>query len=202
MPHLEELRLRYCEGELPFPGPPSLRILHLISCDEILERFTTKTELANSSGCSLVELSLAESYSLEPQDLARLVSNTEGLRYFSISRCFCIDALGLISLLNTGALDEVVELDLSGTGLTDGVVEQSIRSLKQLKRISVRSCTSITGVSVKALVTKPGCKLDYLDIDGCRDISADAVALARSISGLTVRYRISESKGGRKIRYG
>ncbi|KAL8872343.1 MAG: hypothetical protein Q9174_002011 [Haloplaca sp. 1 TL-2023] len=202
MPHLEELRLSYCEGEPFFSGLPSLRILHLISCAEIVRLYTTWTELPDFSACSLVELSLANSYLLEPEDLIRLVSRTQELQYLNLSQCCCITASGLKSLLNIGALDKAVELDVSGTVLTDRVVEQSIRNLKQLKRINIGNCASITGISIKALMTKAGCKLEYLDIDGCRNVSADAIALARNIPGLTVRYGISDSKGGKKIRYG
>lgn len=202
MTQLEELRLIHCEGDLCPLALPSLRILNLIWCEHILEFLAGSPETHDLRTSSLVELSLAESCGIDAQALFRLLgSKTEDLRKLDINSCWEVDESDLKSLVDKGILDQVVDLDLSGTHVTDEVIELLALRSHQLRRINF-AMTKITGVSIKALITKTDSKLEYLNIRDCSKVSADAVAFARNQPGLTVQCSFSDVRGGKKIRYG
>ncbi|KAL8695981.1 MAG: hypothetical protein Q9201_007881 [Fulgogasparrea decipioides] len=200
MNQLRRLRLNKCQGLFYPEELPSLRALELVAFNDMLEFISDQEPDVRPMG--FTEIAVPFCYTLCVEDLLRLVgSRTEELRKFSIAHCPFLSEFDLKSLVNTGLLDQVVDLDLSATQVTDKVVESLILRSPQLERINL-CATKITGVAVKALITKPDNKLNYLDIRDCDRISADAIAFARATKGLTVQCSSSNIKRGKKIRFG
>ncbi|KAL8690159.1 MAG: hypothetical protein Q9224_004472 [Gallowayella concinna] len=203
MAHLQKLRLVGFQGEVNPRALPSLRILELRACDLMLERFsalsTRGTPDLRAGG--VTELSLPSANYLRMNTLLQLLGSTPlGLRRLSLFHCAMINAIELNNLICMGYMDHVVELDLSGTRVTDTVIESLAGRAQQLKMIRLAQ-TEITGVAVKALVRNRKSKLKHLDIRRCYCISSDAVAFARHLKGLTVDSNRQESNGKKKIRY-
>ncbi|KAL8725163.1 MAG: hypothetical protein Q9181_006523 [Wetmoreana brouardii] len=200
MNQLRRLRLNNCQG-LFFPeGLPSLRTLELVQCGEMLRFLHDQEPEIRTVG--FTEIAVPLCFNLHIEHFFGLVgSRTEELRKVNIAHCFHFTELALKTLVDMGLLDQVVDLDLSGTKVTDEVVESLVLRSHQLGRINLYA-TKITGVAVKALITKPDNKLNYLDIRDCNRISADAVAFARATKGLTVQCSSSDIKRGKKTRFG
>lgn len=201
MSHLHKLTLENFEGDVSLQSLPSLRSVELDRCSYMFKLFSTygfKPDL-RVFGYSKFSLSHAD---LELEKLLQLIGpDMEDLRQLSIAHCSGLDALDLIKMVNMGFMDQVVDLDLSGTRVTDDVIELFVPRAQHLQRISL-AATSVTGVGVKALVTRLNRKLVRLDISDCQKISPDAVAFARTMPGLILRMGWSEYKMGKKIQDG
>ncbi|KAL8812301.1 MAG: hypothetical protein Q9223_007327 [Gallowayella weberi] len=203
MAHLQNLRLVEFRGEVNPRALPSLRMLELRDCPGILERFS-----APSTGSTpdlrvggVIELSLPSASNLQMDTLLQLLGSAPtGLRKLNLFHCARITAVDLSNLIRKGYMDDVVDLDLSGTPVTDTVIESLAERAHRLETIRLEQ-TEITGVAVKALLRNRESKLQHLDIRRCYHISSDAYAWAREIKGLTVHSRRDESKGKKKVRY-
>ena len=153
------------------------------------------------SGKSLVELSLTNDTTLTIDFFLRFLElKPMGLKKLRLPHCFMIAETEIGRLVDMGIMDQVVDLDLTGLHVTDTVIKSLLLRAHQVESIKL-AVTHITGVAVKALVTKPGCKLRYLDISDCFQVSADAVAFARHVEGLTVKCDRYEIRGKKRIRY-
>ncbi|KAI4265677.1 MAG: hypothetical protein L6R38_009247 [Xanthoria sp. 2 TBL-2021] len=146
----------------------------------------------------IAELSLSCASDLSLECLVWLLGpKFDGLRKLHLPQCMEITDIGLRNLINMGLIDHVVDLDLSGPRLTDSLIQLLAFRAFRLERVKVAS-TAITGVGVKALVTKPGSKLQYLDITDCMHVASDAVAFARHLKGLKVKCGQEEFRGKKK----
>ncbi|KAL8808198.1 MAG: hypothetical protein Q9182_000262 [Xanthomendoza sp. 2 TL-2023] len=190
-------------GEVNPRALPSLQILELRDCDETLESFSDLSTIVTPDlriG-GIIELSLPFASNLEMNTLLQLLGSAPlGLRKLNLFHCAMITAVDLSSLIRMGYLDSVVDLDLSGTPVTDTVIESLTERAHGLKTIGL-SQTAITGVAIKALLRNGGSKLQQLDIRRCYHISSDAFAFAREMKGLRLYSRRDESKGKKKVRY-
>ncbi|KAL8763886.1 MAG: hypothetical protein Q9194_007233 [Teloschistes cf. exilis] len=202
MTHLEELRLRDCYGILYPQALPSLRILRVCG-HRVLIQPSSHGEIPGYRGPSLVELTVKDNHFSEILLITRLLGSRNGtLRTLKISGCNRVNLSWLlVKIMQRGALDEVVDLDLSATDVTDHAIEISTPILRKLRCISLDR-TNVTGIAVKALILKPGTKLEYLGISECDRISADAVEFARKQPGLTLKSGSNSNAKGRKVRYG
>lgn len=202
MTHLEELRLRDCYGILYPQALPSLRILRVCG-HRVLIQPSSHSEIPGYRGPSLVELTLKDNHFSDMLLISRLLGSRSGtLRTLKISGCNRVNLSWLlVKIMQRGALDEVVDLDLGATDVTDQAIEISTPTLRNLRCISLDR-TNVTGIAVKALILKPGTKLEYLGISECDRISADAVEFARKQPGLTLKSGSNSDAKGRKVRYG
>lgn len=201
MTHLEELRLRNCFGALYPQALPSLRILQVCGHGVFIQK-PTHSDTPDCEGPSLVELIVRDNRVIDAPFITRLLGPRAGkLRTLNISGCHRVNLSCLIKSVPEGVLDEVVDLDLSATHVTDEAIETLTPTLRKLRYISLDT-TNITGIAVKALILKPGAKLEYLSISECDRISADAMAFARRQTGLTLRSGSISAANGRKVRYG
>ncbi|KAL8692553.1 MAG: hypothetical protein Q9218_002446 [Villophora microphyllina] len=201
MNQLETLKLVSCTANVSAQCLPSLRIFRLQ--DHYPTDLSSPVDTSNLRNSSLVEFSVSMSNELLLHDiLSALGPKTDGLRKFNVSHSLGIGNAGLRTLITGGILDQVVDLDISGLdGTRDDIMELLLLKAHRLKRVSLSS-TKITGITIKALITKPGDRLEYLDISHCQRISADAIALARDQRGLIVKCNSETMKGARRVRYG
>lgn len=197
---LETLDLVNFRGEVNPEALPSLRNLMLYDCEHTLKK-SMEEPISDLRVDGLTELHLTNGVTLTMNSLLRLLgSKPLNLKKLSLTHCLTITNANLVTLVEMGVTDQVTELDLTGTAVTDIVIQSLAPRANQLKRIRL-SMTGITGVGVKALLRKPYSQLEYLDISDCQNISADAIILARNCKGLTVECGRKESKGRKKIRW-
>ncbi|KAL8785164.1 MAG: hypothetical protein Q9213_003510 [Squamulea squamosa] len=201
MKYLETLDLVNFRGEVNPEALPSLRNLVIHDCDRTLKRFMEEP-MSDLRIDSLTELHLAIAHTLNLNSLLRLLGpKPPNLKKLRLSHCLAITTADLVTLIEMGVIDQLTELDLSGTrSVTDVIIQSMASRAHQLKKIRL-SMTDITGVGVKALLRNPHSQLQYLGISYCWNVSADAVILARNIKGLTVESHHQEPKGRRKIRW-
>ncbi|KAL8859115.1 MAG: hypothetical protein Q9178_004378 [Gyalolechia marmorata] len=208
--HLEKLVLTDFPGSIRPEALPSLRVLELDPCPSSMVDLPAPGPMPDPSAESLVELSLMNNSTITIDFFLQLVElKPMSLKKLRLPNRFKIVETGMCTvhiethisrLVDMGILDQVVDLDLTGLPLTDTVIKSLVLRAHQLESIKL-ALTDITGVGVKALVTKPGCKLRYLDISDCFQVSADAVAFARRWEGLTVKCDRQEIRGKKRIRY-
>ena len=149
----------------------------------------------------LVRLSLP--HGLEGSD-ARLLdileANKGNLIYLHISSSIFDDNL-YRRLADEGYFVKVEELKLNDADADDELAIAIAKNCPALKRLSLAD-TRVSGVGVKAIVTALEGKLEYLNLDGCKDTSIDAVEWARS-KGVRVAFSFADHRrGGKKIREG
>ncbi|KAL8850609.1 MAG: hypothetical protein Q9221_004479 [Calogaya cf. arnoldii] len=203
MTRLEKLQLTDFKGYVNPLRLSSLGTLDLDTCVNIMHPFSITGPQPDLRTGGLAELSLSCASDLRIECLLWLLGpKFDGLRRLHLPQCMEITDIGFRNLINMGVLDHVVDLDLSGPRLTDALIQLLAFRAFRLERVKVAS-TAITGVGVKALVTKPGSKLQYLDITDCRHVSSDAVAFARHLKGLTLNCGQEEPRGkkGKKTRF-
>ncbi|KAL9000977.1 MAG: hypothetical protein Q9169_000461 [Polycauliona sp. 2 TL-2023] len=199
---LEKLQLADFDGQVNPLALSSLRTLDLDTCTNVRDEFSNHRNQSDPRMDSIEELCLRSASALDLDCLFWLLGpKFDSLRKLHLPHCMEITENGLRTLINRGVMDHVVDLDLSGPRLKDSLIQLLSFRAFQLERINV-AWTAITGVGVKALVTKPGSKLQYLDITNCNHVSSDAVAFARHLKGLTVQCSQEEHRGKKKkIRY-
>ncbi|KAL8989395.1 MAG: hypothetical protein Q9177_001708 [Variospora cf. flavescens] len=201
MDQLHLLRLYNFYGSVSPQSLPCVRVLELEGAYAMTSQSSTGDPEPHSRASSLVELS-APNASFRIDELLQLLGRNNGdLRRLSLPHAIWLEEADLDILVRSGILDSVIELDLSGDQVTDAFIELLAPKARQLRSIKIGS-TSITGISVKALVARPDCQLHHLDIRHCLNISIDAIDLARAKVGLKVLSSdVTPRKNGRKIRY-
>ena len=200
MTRLEKLQLADFHGHVNPLALPSLRILDLDK--KILHAFLNPVPGPYPTNAGIAELSISSATNLSSECLVWLLgSNFDALSKLHLPQCIEITDLDLRNLINMGLIDQVVDLDLSGPRLTDSLVQLLAARALRLERVKVAS-SSITGVGVKALVTKPGSQLQFLDITDCMHVASDAVAFARHLKGLQIKCGHEEFRAkNKKIRF-
>ncbi|KAI4262194.1 MAG: hypothetical protein L6R42_002625 [Xanthoria sp. 1 TBL-2021] len=198
MTRLEKLQLADFKGCVNPLALSALRTLDLDTCINVLHSFVDQGSRPDLRTDGIAELSLSCASDLSLECLVWLLGpKFDGLRKLHLPQCTEITDVGLRNLIDMGLIDHVVDLDLSGPRLTDSLIQLLAFRAFRLERIKVAS-TAITGVGVKALVTKPGSKLQYLDITDCMHVASDAVAFARHLKGLKVKCGQEEFRGKKK----
>lgn len=201
MGHLQKVTLENFRGEISLQSLPSLRSVELRECSYLLKQFSTfgvKPDL-RVLGLSKFSISYAE---LEPKLLLQLIgSKVDDLKELRLRHCCTLEECDLAKMVDMGYFDQLVDLDLCGTRVTDSIIEKLAPRAQQLQRINLAT-TSVTGISVKTLALKPGRRLAHINISNCPRISPDAVAWARSTKGLIVRTGVSITKDGKNFRNG
>ncbi|MCC7527028.1 MAG: hypothetical protein IT342_00825 [Candidatus Melainabacteria bacterium] len=118
-------------------------------------------------------------------DLLELHLDRTGLTDKGMSYIADIKALKNLSVKGTAITDRGVEavsglglrsIFLSGTQITD-LSLKTLSSVKQLQRLSIRSCFGVTGSGLKYLVDLP--TLQYLDVENCALNAAGMAALGQ-----------------------
>lgn len=129
---------------------------------------------------SLTSLNVTSSSQLPADGILRLLESNKGkVKKFGASKLYFGSAQSLRDLATSGSLAGITELGLSTSCLDDSVAGDLAANLPCLTRLNA-SATAITGVGIKALVDKPGSKLEKLNVDDCRGVGVDAVEYARS----------------------
>ena len=201
MEQLERLELTKFQAQLSPQSLPSLRVLTLKDCPEILTSFRASEFKPDRRDSGYVEISIPCT-GLDAETLLQLLGSKVGdLRNLDLSHSHNLDEDSLAKIVSMGHMDHVLDLNLNGTGVTDQFIELLMTRARELTNVRF-AFTQITGIGVKALVTRLDQKLRYLDIRDCIHVSSDAVAFARKTPGLTVRCGVSESWRGKKVRYG
>ena len=187
--------------------PPSLCTLDMTDCYSM--GFASPQSQANLENVKLTELtsfSVSSVKKITIDDLQRLLEPGMGkLKKLDIGGCpfDATDntALNVSTLIKAGYLNEVVELGLRNTAVTDNIAALIAKSLPRLRTLDV-GFTKITGVGVKALVLKPGEMLQHLNLQHCISVSIDAVDYARS-KGVDTQFSFPDNmKYGKRIRLG
>ena len=150
----------------------------------------------------LVRLSMADTMELTSHCLqAILHSNKGNLTYLDISSAMLYPLHDYRWLGEGGSLIKAEVLKLNNCALDDEDAIAIAMNCPVLKRLSLAN-TGVSGVGVKAIVTALEGKLEYLNLDGCKHTSIDAVEWARS-KGVRVAFSFADHRrGGKKIREG
>lgn len=146
----------------------------------------------------LCSLSLSTTQPICYEDLQTLLEPGRGrLKKFE-SMYHALETI-LSSLIQEGYLTEVTELYLRSSSLDDTTAELLAEKLPRLRDLNIAS-SKVTGVGVKALVLKPGDRLEKLNLTHCTQVSSDAVHYARA-KGVNVIYSFPDAKvKGKKVR--
>ncbi|KAL2042099.1 hypothetical protein N7G274_005287 [Stereocaulon virgatum] len=191
---LETLIMRGCHVYAP-PGPflpSSLRYLDM-------ERCTSENASPmewNAPPTELVWLSIAGMVVIPLDTFIKWLEPNKGkLRY--------IDASGIPdnrhywkALGEMGFLAGVEELKFNSSELSDKTIVALSTKLPVLKKLHLKH-TMITGVGLKAVVTKLQGTLEFLDLDGCNRMGFDAVEWARN-KGIKVSFTFADVKKRRR----
>lgn len=181
---------------MPFPLelPSSIHTLNMSKCR--LESGTIEWEASR-----LVRFEIAHTASITGESLLKLLEPNKGnLIYLNISATPYEQSL-YKWLAEGGYLEMVEELKLNNCPVDDELAIAIAENCPVLKRLSLAN-TKVSGVGVKAVVTALEAKLEYLNLDGCRNLAHDAVEWARS-KGVRVAFSFSEPRrGGKKLREG
>ncbi|KAF2424949.1 RNI-like protein [Tothia fuscella] len=109
----------------------------------------------------------------------------------------------LLEHTRLSAIEELI-LTLNTDHVVDDIIAEVIaKTFKKLRRLDL-STTWVTGVGIRLIVSALKGQLRWLDVSGCRHLSADAVEWARD-QGVEVVYRGELSmtaKDSRRVRYG
>ena len=153
----------------------------------------------NGSPNSLVRLSVANMTLLSFSQLSDWLKPNKGnLTYLDIGGCL-FSVHELLELVEEGFLDKIQDLKLNCFSMNDTIAISLSENTNVLKTLHLAN-TMVTGVGVKALVTKLQGILEYLNLDNCKSMGIDAVAWARSM-GVRVAFSLADdSRNGKKIR--
>ncbi len=191
---LESLDISGLDMASPLELPSSIHTLNI-------SKSQLRSGMMEWEASRLVRFSLA--YSLElinKQVLDILEWNRGNLTYLDTSDCPLHRSI-YSGLAKGGYLKEVEELKLNYCDVDDEVAVAIAENLPILKRLSLAN-TGVSGVGVKAIVTALEGKLEYLNLDGCKNTAYDAVEWARS-KGVRVAFGFSERRrGGKRLREG
>ncbi|KAL9008868.1 MAG: hypothetical protein Q9173_006051 [Seirophora scorigena] len=202
MDHLHHLRLcNFFGGGVSLQSLPRLRFLQLDGVYSLIRQSSIGDFDPDPRIAGLVEL-LVPRATFRADELMRILGpNNRDLRRLSLPHAVWLEEADLDILVSSGMLDPILDLDLSGTKVTDEVIELLAPRARQLRSIRLGS-TRITGISVKALVARSDCQLLHLDIRSCPNISKDAIDLARKKVGLKVfSSNVMSNHRTKKVRY-
>ena len=192
---LESLDISGVDMAFPLELPSSIHTLNI-------NKVQLRSGMVEWEAPRLVRFSMAHDTYLISMWLADILhSNRGNLIYLDASATLYHPTIYADLLAEQGYLEKVEELKLNNCNVDDKVAIAIAEHCPVLRRLSLAN-TQITGVGVKAIVTALEGKLEYLNLDGCRNTSYDAVEWARS-KGVRVAFSFSDrGRGGKKVREG
>lgn len=173
IPDLESLQMTYCKGV----------------SDEVMRMIVLGHESQNPHATrrgwshSLKLLNLSYSTYLTNEGLLLMATSPmPQLHTVILNCCGWLDESGLCQMLaGSGAGLRLFECARNGT-ISNNLMEQLVTSCPKIEVVNV-SNSQVTGLGVMALVNKRGAELRYLNLDGCQQVSADAIERARAAVG-------------------
>ena len=142
-----------------------------------------------SIGCGFLHLA----------DLLKILEPNKGrATTLNLSSSTGLQYKDLIELIDSGYLTDIVDLTMKALPVDDHFVELLASQSCGLQTIDVAH-TKITGVAVKSLVLKQGCKMKQINLKGCHSVSIDAVEWARE-QGVSVIFTFPENELGKSKR--
>lgn len=195
---LQHLNISRLTAPLPPRLPSAICSLYMTDCCCFPRASGRKFEEFDLP--QIIRLSLAAWLELSPLDLhSCLVSNKGKVTHLDISNCISLSSANLKDLITNGYFEGTEALILRSCDVDDEVAMLIARNLAHLTNLDLAR-TKVTGVGVKALVTRLEGKLENLCLDGCDLTSIDAVELARA-KGVKVAFGFPDPlSGGRRIR--
>ena len=193
---LENLSLTHMQFSWFPPLPQSIQTLnissrHIDGLDGVAEH------------AKLHKLSKLVMGTFEPGDLsvhvlhALLEPNKGNLILLDITSCPGISSEDMKRLTTLGYFSRLEELHIADNAHVDDDLAEFLAANLSFLRVLNISCTGVTGVGVKALVEKPGTKLQRLYLRLCHSVSIDAVEYARS-RGVWVKFEFPDPRGSKK----
>lgn len=199
--HLQSLDLsRMRMGFFP-KLPSSLQTLKLTNCYIGGDHLQTLDTILTSDLINLTRLYIRGLHSIFPPALRALLESNKGNHTELNLHDFNFGVMAVSSTITLSHLPRIVALDLGCCHVTDSIVTELLAKIPYLETLNLES-TEVTGVGVKALVlgSSEG-KLKKLFLNGCRDVSSDAVEWARG-KGVQVDCYFSDPvMKGKKICY-
>ena len=180
--------------------PPSIQTLNIPGWYDCA--FTSDISQAHISEAKLKMLtsfSVGSPSDLTMTDLCTLLDPNKGnLTSLDISYFTGLGSDEIISLVECGYLENIIELKVMCLRIDDRVATILANRLHRLRFLDL-GLTRVTGVGVKALVLKNGCKLERLGLNHCQSVGIDAVEWARA-QGVDVSFTFPECAIGKSRR--
>lgn len=198
--NLENLNLTAFDAA-EFPAlPPSIQTLDISTwhaCN--FDSDVSQVHMTEAKMKALTSLSVSSPSTLCLTDICRLLEPNKGnLTNLDISRCIHLACEEIKNLINHGYLVSVIELKMRALPVDDQITKLLADRLHSLRSLDLGS-TKVTGVGVKALGLKKGCKLERLGLNHCQAVNIDAVDWARA-RGIDVSFKFPEQEPGRSKR--
>jgi hypothetical protein len=166
--------------------PQSIRVLNLSHCVVDLDQ-TNSINTVEHWLPHLTSLQLAFSHHLGVHGLRSFLSANKGnLTALDLKFCNKLNHQDFLTLIGEGYFNAITDLSLIACAFKDDTALLLAAASTDLIHVDLSS-TKVTGVGVKALVQKPGCKLQTLKVNNCQAIGKDAVEFARD-SGVDVEF--------------
>ena len=192
--NLESLDISGVEMSPPLELPSSIHTLNISK--SILASDMVKWEASR-----LVRLSMAHNIRVTAGRLLETLDPNKGNLIYLDTSATQYEQSMYRWLAEGGYLKKVEELKFNNCDVDDGVAIAIAENCSVLKRLSLAN-TKISGVGIKAIVTALEGKLEYLNLDGCKNTAYDAVEWTRS-KGVRVAFSsLDRGRGGKKIREG
>ena len=145
----------------------------------------------------LTSLSIGCNFQLA--DLLKLLKPNKGrITTLNLNDSTNLQHEDLSKLIDSGYLTDIVDLTMKALPFDDHIAELLASQSCALQSLNVAH-TKITGVGVKSLLLKEGCKLEQLNLKGCHFVSIDAVEWARG-QGVSVTFTFPENELGKSKR--
>ena len=147
----------------------------------------------------LTSFSVGSPSDLSITDLCTILDPNKGnLTSLDIDYFSGLGSTEILSLVDGGYLENIVDLRMMCLRVDDKVATILADRLHKLRSLDL-GLTRITGVGVKSLVLKKGCKLERLGLNHCTHVGLDAVEWARA-QGVAVSFTFPECAIGKSRR--
>ena len=172
--------------------PPSIQTLNIPGWyDCAFASDISQAHISEAKLKMLTSLSVSSPSDLSVTDLCTLLDPNKGnLTRLDIGYFSGLGSAEVITLVECGYLENVVELRMISLRIDDSVAAMLAKRSHKLRSLDLR-LTRVTGVGVKALVLKNGCKLERLGLNHCQSVGIDAVEWARK-QGVDVSFTFPE----------
>ena len=196
--HLQHLDLTALDPGT-FPKLPSSIQTLVVSCWPrcVFHKPASQTHIREANLRRLTSLSIDGNFLLA--DLLELLKPNKGrTTTLNLSDSTNLQSEDLCKLIDSGYLTDIVDLTLKQLPFDDHTAERLASQSCALQSLNVAH-TKITGVGVKSLLLKEGCKLEQLNLKSCHFVSIDAVEWARG-QGVSVKFTFPENELGKSKR--
>lgn len=193
LPHLSSLtvaKMRLSTGSLECVGTMTgLRCLSATLCswdttDQPLAAAVTRLS-------QLTDLRLANSQSLQDEELSVLLGSLTHLQRLDIAECYKLTERGM-SLLQLPL--HLTALNFNRTAVTDTALKDHVCKLLCLKQLSIMGCHQVSDSGIRHL-TAAASELTMLDISSCREVTDEGLAELTQLSSLQTLVMNSMSPG-------